>query len=228
MDSSNLIPEGFQYASIERHDDLTPISFRGRSRKAVAPVQYYFIDFGFSIHFKSFENRIYVEGRSGQNKWVPQFIKDIPYDPFKLDIRQFGPLHPVNYVSAEEFNHAIQWCFDLKFFQALVESMMHDDFEQRPTASEALKQFEAQISSLKPEKLNERVVLFDESFKTRISSAIRSMRRRLPRCMIRVQNGSPSRILLRSLDPQKEDLTSRYVLSVVYDPFTYCYLVHQL
>ncbi|KIJ43467.1 hypothetical protein M422DRAFT_30896 [Sphaerobolus stellatus SS14] len=90
MDSSNLIPEGFHYASDERHDDLTLISFRGRSRKAVAPVQYYFIDFGLSRHFKSFEDRIYLEGRVGQNKEVPEFIKDIPFDPFKLDIYQFG------------------------------------------------------------------------------------------------------------------------------------------
>ncbi|KIJ27339.1 hypothetical protein M422DRAFT_236142 [Sphaerobolus stellatus SS14] len=174
MDSSNLIPEGFHYVSTQKHDDLTPISFHGRSRKAVAPVQYYFIDFGLSIHFQSFEYRIYVEGRSGQNKGVPEFLKDIPYDPFKLDIYQFGAV----------IRSLTSWYFDLEFLHPLVEAMTHEDFEQRPTASEALKQFETIISSLDPESINERVVLFDESFKARFASAMRRMRGRLPRYLM--------------------------------------------
>ncbi|KIJ27330.1 hypothetical protein M422DRAFT_784939 [Sphaerobolus stellatus SS14] len=178
MDSSGLIPEGFNYASPWRHDNLIPILFHGRNRKAVAPVQYYFIDFGLSMKFDDIDHRAYVKGRVGQNKTVPEFLKDIPYDPFKLDIYQFGAV----------ITRLIAWYFDLEFLQPLALSMMQQDFEQRPTPSEALKHFEAIVSSLRPEKLDRRVVLFDDSFKARFTYAMRRMRRRLLRCMISPRN----------------------------------------
>ena len=59
-------------------------------RKAVAPMQYYLIDFGLSCRFPSYEERGLVLGKVGQNKLVPELSKRIPYDPFKVDIYQMG------------------------------------------------------------------------------------------------------------------------------------------
>ena len=59
-------------------------------RKAVAPMQYYLIDFGLSCRFPSYEGRGLVLGKVGQDKSVPELSKRIPYDPFKVDIYQMG------------------------------------------------------------------------------------------------------------------------------------------
>ena len=56
----------------------------------MGPVDYFFIDFGLSRMFSSYEKRHLVTGKGGQNKTVPELSYEIPYDPFKVDIYQFG------------------------------------------------------------------------------------------------------------------------------------------
>jgi len=53
--------------------------------------QLYFIDFGLSVHFESFAARKRILGFAGLNL-VPELSDDVPYDPFAVDIRQFGDL----------------------------------------------------------------------------------------------------------------------------------------
>lgn len=59
-----------------------------------APVRYYLIDFDSAIAFeKGTPTKYkYAEGKAGRDDEVPEFKFDEPYDPFKVDIFQFGNL----------------------------------------------------------------------------------------------------------------------------------------
>jgi len=56
-----------------------------------AQVNFYFIDFELSVHFASFAARKRILGFAGLNL-VPELSDDVPYDPFAVDVRQFGDL----------------------------------------------------------------------------------------------------------------------------------------
>jgi hypothetical protein len=90
MDATNLIPQGFHHADKRSHDGNPYSEFSYKTRMSVAPVPYYFIDFGLSSRFSSFEDRRLVVGKVGQNYFVPEFSSTVPYDPFPVDIYQVG------------------------------------------------------------------------------------------------------------------------------------------
>jgi hypothetical protein len=91
MDSSRLIPKGFHFTSQWSHTGVpSATGLTYTTRLAVAPVDYFFIDFGLSTRFSSFQERHLVTGMAGQNKKVPELSYDIPYDPFKVDIYHLG------------------------------------------------------------------------------------------------------------------------------------------
>ncbi|KAG8832353.1 hypothetical protein FRC18_005181 [Serendipita sp. 400] len=92
MDASELYPEGF-------HPVRQNLSRNGLAEvvglmRMHAPVRYYLIDFGSAIAFeKGTPSRDkYAEGRTGRDEDVPEFRFNNPYDPFKVDIFQFGNL----------------------------------------------------------------------------------------------------------------------------------------
>jgi len=92
MDSSRLIPSGFHHAARRTYNGITSAgaNLTYRKRLDVAPVDYFFIDFGLSTRFRSSEDRALVTGKFGQNKTVPELSVTVPYDPFKVDIYQLG------------------------------------------------------------------------------------------------------------------------------------------
>jgi serine/threonine protein kinase len=91
MDTSKLIPKGFHFSSQWSHTGVPSAErLTHTTRLAVAPMDYFFIDFGLSSRFASFEERYLDTGMGGQNKKVPELSYDIPYDPFKVDIYQLG------------------------------------------------------------------------------------------------------------------------------------------
>jgi hypothetical protein len=91
MDSSRLIPKGFHFTSQWSHTGVPSAEgFTYTTRLAVTTVDYFFIDYGLSTRFASFEDRHLVIGMGGQNKTVPELSYDVPYDPFKVDIYQLG------------------------------------------------------------------------------------------------------------------------------------------
>ena len=59
-------------------------------RGCVWPLPYYFIDFGLSCAFDSYEKRHKVYGVCGQHRDVPELSEEVAYDPFKVDMRQLG------------------------------------------------------------------------------------------------------------------------------------------
>ncbi|KAF8515661.1 hypothetical protein JB92DRAFT_3154658, partial [Gautieria morchelliformis] len=76
----------------------------------MAPVDYFFVDFGLSSHFASFEERHLVTGPAGQNKTVPELSYEVPYDPFKVD----------NYHLGGVFEELVENYHGLGVFQPLV------------------------------------------------------------------------------------------------------------
>jgi hypothetical protein len=92
VDATRLIPGGFHHAARCTHDGImcSGSPFICRSRLSVAPVDYFFIDFGLSTRFASREEWSLVMGSLGQNKTVPELSDTVPYDPFKVDIYQMG------------------------------------------------------------------------------------------------------------------------------------------
>lgn len=92
MDASELYPEGF-------HPVRQNLSKNGMAEvvgvmRTHAPVRYYLIDFDSAIAFeKGTPIRYkYAEGKAGRDEEVPEFKLGEPYDPFKVDIFQFGNL----------------------------------------------------------------------------------------------------------------------------------------
>ncbi|KAJ6468967.1 hypothetical protein DFH09DRAFT_1058880, partial [Mycena vulgaris] len=59
-----------------------------KSRTEAGSLHYYYIDFGLSVHFPSFEARALVTGEVGRHrKHIPEISETVPYDPFKVDVR---------------------------------------------------------------------------------------------------------------------------------------------
>ena len=92
MDASELYPEGF-------HPVRQNLSRNGMAEvvgvmRTHAPVRYYLIDFDSAIAFeKGTPIRYkYAEGKAGRDAEVPEFKLGEPYDPFKVDVFQFGNL----------------------------------------------------------------------------------------------------------------------------------------
>ncbi|KAF8518174.1 kinase-like domain-containing protein [Gautieria morchelliformis] len=162
MDSSRLIPKGYHFTLQWTHTGI-PSPFTYTTRLAVAPVDYFFIDFGLSTRFASFEDRQLVTGMAGQNKTVPELSYDIPYDPFKVDIYHLGGV----------FAELIENYHGLGIFQPLATAMMHQDPSQRPGASSALAQFECIASRLGSRELNSRILLYKKSLYARTCKRIR-------------------------------------------------------
>lgn len=56
-------------------------------------MNYYYIDFGLSVSYSSFETRGLVTGECGRRaKYIPEISATIPYDPFKVDVRSVGEM----------------------------------------------------------------------------------------------------------------------------------------
>ncbi|HEV7736063.1 MAG TPA: hypothetical protein VGO47_01660 [Chlamydiales bacterium] len=89
MDTSSLIPGGFHFSDSWSHDGTT-CGFKYHDRRDVGHIPYYFIDFGLSGQYPSFEERGLIGGRVGQDRTVPEFSDTEFFDPFKVDIYQLG------------------------------------------------------------------------------------------------------------------------------------------
>ncbi|HEV7737900.1 MAG TPA: hypothetical protein VGO47_11085 [Chlamydiales bacterium] len=90
MDCSLLIPDGFHFSYPWSHDGKTFHRFLYHDRRDVGHVSYYFIDFGLSSQYPSFDKRGLISGRVGQDRTVPEFSDTKFFDPFQVDIYQLG------------------------------------------------------------------------------------------------------------------------------------------
>ncbi|KAH7101464.1 kinase-like domain-containing protein [Auriculariales sp. MPI-PUGE-AT-0066] len=89
------------------------------------PVRYYFIDFGLSARRNG-------RGPAGQDRSAPELAHNEPYDPFALDVYCIGSLFLVHWLNAYS---------NVEFLRPLVAAMMDPVPARRPTATDALRQF---------------------------------------------------------------------------------------
>jgi len=139
MDPRNLYPNGFPGAVTFDVDHR--ISEKGVKRltRLQAPVKYYFIDFGSSSMFPSFEERKPVLLNAAV--WVPPEAEanpETPYDPFKADIYALGVT-----ILDELANRP-----ELFFVLPTLARMIAKDPNDRPTAQEVVDAFRQQLKGV--------------------------------------------------------------------------------
>ena len=92
MDSTKLVPNGdFSFSVPGRSADYKRYLERV-TRRSVAPLKYYFIDFETAIQYSPDEPHPRCHSPVRQQEWnVPELMgSNLDYDPFKLDVYQIG------------------------------------------------------------------------------------------------------------------------------------------
>ncbi|EED81120.1 predicted protein [Postia placenta Mad-698-R] len=88
MNANALYPRGFHPVyDILLPDARTVAPYHSRSR---VPVQYYYVDFGISVHIPPDVHPKLVTGAFGRDQEVPELSENVPYNPFKLDVFIIG------------------------------------------------------------------------------------------------------------------------------------------
>ncbi|KAI0054404.1 hypothetical protein BV25DRAFT_1866421, partial [Artomyces pyxidatus] len=132
MDAGALYPLGVHPVADQfLPDGVTPLRNKVLTRSAVG-VKYYFVDYGISSHILANQDKLVV-GMDGRDREVPELSSTVPYDPFKVDIFTIGN------VFRREFHDNYS---NVEFFAPIIESMVRLDPARRPTAAEALEQWQ--------------------------------------------------------------------------------------
>ncbi|KAJ7589477.1 hypothetical protein C8J56DRAFT_1076117 [Mycena floridula] len=101
-------------------------------------------NFGLSRHYPEGKESARVLGKFGQVEITPEMSDDVPWSPFKADILQLGNVFRKMFLLDPHFNiHDFDLLFDA----------MTTNPEDRPTATEALSQFENIVSSMSTPRL---------------------------------------------------------------------------
>jgi hypothetical protein len=88
MDAAHMYPLGFHPVNDIFLDDL--ITLAPVIPRLEVGVKYYFVDYGISSYFPAGSQRELVLGIAGRDQNVPELSKNVPYDPFKVDIFTIG------------------------------------------------------------------------------------------------------------------------------------------
>jgi len=89
MEESRVVPKGSHFKFSSSHDGVN-LNLTWRHRCTVAPVPYFYIDFGLSRWHPNGHESAKALGVVGQLKDIPELSATVPYNPFKLDICQLG------------------------------------------------------------------------------------------------------------------------------------------
>ncbi|KAH9920914.1 kinase-like domain-containing protein [Fomitopsis serialis] len=131
MDAGPLYPRGFHPLLGEfLPDGKTGTWPNSRTR---CPVKYYFIDFGISRYFPPDVQSKLVIGGDGRDQEPPELSDDIPYDPFKLDVFILGNFLRKNFY--DRFSN-------VEFMRPIWEAMTRANPDERPSAADALQQWQ--------------------------------------------------------------------------------------
>ncbi|KAG6909502.1 hypothetical protein DXG01_017059 [Tephrocybe rancida] len=131
MDGSRTIPDGNHFFRPHTHNGVLLAKFNWKEHWSVRPVQYYFIDLGLPCYYPEDAPLETITGLNGQDRTVPELLRDVPYDPFKVDIYQLGNalLQVIN-----EYD-------GLKAFLPLVQAMTNPNPMDRLSPAAALNLF---------------------------------------------------------------------------------------
>ncbi|KAJ7469284.1 kinase-like domain-containing protein [Mycena galericulata] len=148
VDASRMIPSGFHFTWPWMTSDGTHLlyPYNGddtvphiKSRTQAGPMKYYFIDFGLSVQYPSYETRELVTGECGRlREQIPEISETVPYDPFKVDVCLVG----------EMLNEELYTYAGLDFLVPFTRALRHRDPDIRPDAQEALALFRDLVSKI--------------------------------------------------------------------------------
>jgi hypothetical protein len=177
MDASRVVPKGSHFIRDFGHDGVN-CNLTWRHRCTVASVQYFYIDFGLSMWHPHGHESAKALGIVGQVKDIPELSDTIPYNPFKFDICQLGRtvlkvIKVSDSTTIMSFNiHTLttnqQEYPDLHVFIPFAEHMAHPNTNDRPSATEALAEFEAIVLTLRRRRLCARIWRHEDTFFERL------------------------------------------------------------
>ncbi|KAK0215476.1 hypothetical protein IW262DRAFT_219430 [Armillaria fumosa] len=145
------MPKGYHFGLHFNHDGIE-WKLPTELRCVAGPVDYYFIDFQYSQCFPEGHDKATVSGIVGQIVPEMKNSNDVCYNPFKADVYQLGTtmLDEFEVTSTCRTSSMSPLIFQtysgLDDFKPLLHSMVSVDPDKRPSASDALAQFDAIVS----------------------------------------------------------------------------------
>ncbi|KZT63088.1 hypothetical protein DAEQUDRAFT_815840 [Daedalea quercina L-15889] len=163
MNPRPLYPELYHPRLIDwTHDLSRPAKHYNRTTH---PTKYYFIDFGLSRKYDPANGSPREPPILGGDKSVPEFQQSSePCDPFPTDIYYLGNL------IREDFLHTYH---GMEFIRPLVDAMVQDEPEKRPTIDEVVSRFDEIRLSLNTRKLRSRLVANNENPVERVVKGVK-------------------------------------------------------
>lgn len=126
MDESRVVPKGSHFGRPYSHDGCG-FNLTWRHRCSVAPVDYYYIDFGLSAWYPDGKEDALRIGVVGQVKSVPELSATVPYNHFKVDIYQLGYTILEVIEVGTRYHGCIFTFADLRRFTAIFRSLCLSD-----------------------------------------------------------------------------------------------------
>uniref|UniRef100_A0A8H7XN86 Protein kinase domain-containing protein n=1 Tax=Psilocybe cubensis TaxID=181762 RepID=A0A8H7XN86_PSICU len=161
MDTSKLIPKGNHFVRWDSHTGKLFEKFEWKTRWSVMPIQYYIIDFGISLQCLSKDAR--GLGQWGQDRTVPEMLKNEWCNLFMVDIYQLGNV----------FKRCITRYQGLNAFIELADAMTKENPNERPTATESVRMCKKIIADItEAGKMAKRVWRLDQTLDGRQTSAL--------------------------------------------------------
>ncbi|KAJ6621031.1 kinase-like domain-containing protein [Mycena sp. CBHHK59/15] len=129
MDETRVVPAGSHFLRPRTHSGFIHL-FRWNNRCSVGPVDYYYIDFGLSMHFPGGHATASTVGTLRTFPTIPELSKTESYNPFKVDVYQLGLT----------MQKSIETYWALSDFRPVAAAMMNPNPQNRPTPAESLAQ----------------------------------------------------------------------------------------
>ncbi|KAJ7439875.1 kinase-like domain-containing protein, partial [Mycena galericulata] len=143
MDESRVVPDGSHFFMPRTHSGFLRL-FRWKNRCSVGPINYYYIDFGLSIHFPDGKATASTVGTLRTFPTIPELSLTVPYDPFKVDIYQLGLT----------IQKLIQTYRALRDFRPVATAMLNPNSWERPSPTESLVQLNSIAAGLSQRTLS--------------------------------------------------------------------------
>ena len=162
MDGSGMYPDGFH--PVRQHLDLSAKTEVVPMTRTMAKPKYYIIDFDGSVWFPADMPAKFrtATGKYGADDEVPEMSQSGPYDPFKVDIFQFGNVLKKEFLEVRlpflstshiDTDGTAQKYVGLEFLESMVRDMTRPNPPDRPSVGSIITRFTRLRSNLRPNQL---------------------------------------------------------------------------
>ncbi|KAJ7231722.1 hypothetical protein B0H12DRAFT_206692 [Mycena haematopus] len=147
-EESRLVPKGSHWYRPHSHSGFLGHFFSWKNRCSLRPaLQYYYIDFGLSIHFPGGKESARTAGTLRTFPMIPELSNTVPYNPFYVDLFQLGLA----------MSRIIDVYPALEDFRIVAASLTVDDPHARATLEDALKQLNCVCDQMSPSLRRKRI-----------------------------------------------------------------------